>query len=276
VSNIRSSRNGQPVTPSELPYDEIWLHDFEFVPQPGEHPDVVCLVARELCSGRTLRLWRDHLGLPPPYRTDKRVLFISFVANAECACHLALGWPMPARVLDLSPVFRNLTNARYTPDGKGLLGALRYYGLDALPAKQKDAMQKRVMQGWPFTLKEQQQILDYCLSDVESLERLLLRILTDPEFDLGVALYHGEFAAVSAVMEHNGVPIDREIFPQLADKDTWRTVRDDVVPAIDAKYGVYVRRPLHDLPHHRHVGLDPLNRCLEPGDRGRSGRAHRE
>jgi DNA polymerase-1 len=59
--------------------------------------------------------------------------------------------------------------------------------------------------------------------------------------DLGVALYHGEFAAVSALMEHHGVPIDMEIFPQLADKDTWRALRDAMVPAIDAQYGVYVR-----------------------------------
>jgi DNA polymerase I len=59
--------------------------------------------------------------------------------------------------------------------------------------------------------------------------------------DLGVALYHGEFAAVSALMEHHGVPIDMENFPHLADKDIWRTVRDAMVPAIDAQYGVYVR-----------------------------------
>jgi DNA polymerase-1 len=58
---------------------------------------------------------------------------------------------------------------------------------------------------------------------------------------LGIALYHGEFAAVSAQMEHNGVPIDMEIFPQLADEDTWRAVRDAMVPEIDARYGVYVR-----------------------------------
>ena len=58
---------------------------------------------------------------------------------------------------------------------------------------------------------------------------------------LGVALYHGEFAAVSALMEHHGVPIDMEIFPQLADKDTWLALRDAMVPVIDAQYGVYVR-----------------------------------
>jgi hypothetical protein len=44
------------VTPTDLPFEEIWLHDFEFVSQPGERPDVGCLAAPELRSGRTLRL----------------------------------------------------------------------------------------------------------------------------------------------------------------------------------------------------------------------------
>jgi hypothetical protein len=228
------------VTPIELPFDEIWLHDFEFVPRPGERPDVVCLAAHELRSGQTLRLWRDELGPHPSYRTDSNVLFVNFVANAECACHLSLQWPMPVRVLDLSPVFRNLTNGRYTPDGKGQLGALRYFGFDTMSVKQKDAMRKRIMAGWPFTPEERQQIQNYCADDVNDLRRLLLKILEQSEFNLGVALYHGEFAAVSAGMEHNGVPIDREIFPPLADEDIWRAVRDAMVPEIDTQYGVYV------------------------------------
>jgi hypothetical protein len=32
-----------------------------------------------------------------------------------------------------------------------------------------------------------------------------------------------------------------ELFTQLADSETWRAVRDAMVPAIDARYGVYVR-----------------------------------
>jgi DNA polymerase family A len=237
--SMLSSRNGRLVTPTDLPFEEIWLHDFEFVSQPGERPDVVCLAAHELRSGRTLRLWRDELGEQPPYRTDDGVLFVNFVANAECACHLALDWPLPANVLDLSPAFRNLTNGRYTPEGKGLLGALRYFGLDTISTKHKDGMQKRVMRGWPFTPEEREQILKYCGSDVDALARLLPFLLNDS--DLNIALYHGEFAAVSALMEHYGVPIDMEIFPQLADENTWGAVRDAMVPAIDAKYGVYVR-----------------------------------
>ena len=226
---------------AQLPYAEIWLHDFEFISLPGERPDVVCLASRELRSGRTLRLWRDELGDRPPYRIDRDGLTVSFVANAECACHLALGWPLPQNVLDLSPAFRNSTNGLRTPEGKGLLGALRYYGFDTIGGKQKDAAQKRVMQGWPFTAVEREWILAYCLSDVEALELLLPRILRDMSARaLSVALHHSEFAAASALMEHRGVPIDKEVFGQLADANAWRAIRDAMVPTIDARYGVYV------------------------------------
>ena len=227
------------MTKIDLPFGEIWLRDFEFIPRPGERPDVVCLVAHELRSGRTLRLWRDELGEQPPYPIDNNTLFVSFVANAECVCHLALGWPLPKHELDLSPAFRNLVNGRPTPEGKGLIGALRYFHLDAISTKHKDAMRERIVQGWPFTDEERRQILLYCEGDVDSLRKLMLRML--PEINLNLALHYGEFAAVSALMEHHGVPIDMEVYAPLADEETWQAVRDDMVPVIDAKYGVYVR-----------------------------------
>ena len=76
---------------------------------------------------------------------------------------------------------------------------------------------------------------------------MLPRILRDmSERDLRIALHHGEFAAASALMEHHGVPIDMEVFTQLADADTWRAIRDAMVPMIDAQYGVYVRNAAGD------------------------------
>ena len=76
------------------------------------------------------------------------------------------------------------------------------------------------------------------------LEPLLDRLLRDmSDRYLRLALHHGEFAAVSALMEHRGVPIDGDIFWPLADPDTWREIRDALVPKVDAKYGVYVRGP---------------------------------
>ena len=87
--------------------------DFEFVSQPGERPDVVCLAAHELRSGRTLRLWRDELGEQPPFRTDDGALFVSFVGERRDAPATSR-WvgPLPANVLDPNPDFRNLSNGR--------------------------------------------------------------------------------------------------------------------------------------------------------------------
>jgi DNA polymerase I len=58
--------------------------------------------------------------------------------------------------------------------------------------------------------------------------------------DLNIALHWGEFAALSAQMEHNGVPINMEVFPDLKDKHVWSFIRDALVPKINPQYGVYV------------------------------------
>jgi DNA polymerase family A len=215
--------------------------DFEFVSKPGERPDVVCLAWHELPSGQTTCLWRDELGTTPPYCIDDETLFVCFVGNAELGCHLSLGWPLPAHVLDLNPEFRCITNGRIVPAGKGLLGALAYYRLDAIEAKRKDDLRSRIMRGWPFTVEERAEILEYAASDVDGMVRLLPRML--PDIELDAALHRGEFVAASARMEHRGPPIDMDVYSQLADKRAWSFVRDAMVPAIDADYGVYVKGP---------------------------------
>jgi hypothetical protein len=224
----------------ELPFKEIWLHDTEFITSSGSHHDVICLAAKELRSGRTLSLWYEQGERPPcPYDTGPDSLFVNFVGNAGCGSHLALGWPLPAKMLDLSPEFRCFMCGRSDKESRGLLGAMQRFRVDNIGALLKDAMRKRILQGRPFTAKEIREILEYCMSDVEALERLLPHLL--PLIDLPIALYRGEFIAVSAVMEYRGVPIDMEIFPRLLDKFAWAAVRDAMVPAIDAQYGVYVR-----------------------------------
>jgi len=231
------------VTADELPFAQIWLFDFEFIPEPGELPDVLWLCARELRTGRIVQLWRDSptdRWPLPPYAVDDDALFVCFVGNAECLCHLTLGWPLPRHVLDLSPVFRNYINGRTPPgEGKGLVGALSHFGLSNIGGRRKDAMHARILKGRPFSPDEQTKILDYCMSDVDALELLLPKLL--PYVELDTALHWGEFAAVSAAMEHRGVPIDLEICRQLQDKAVWAFVRDALVPKIDAQYGVYVR-----------------------------------
>jgi DNA polymerase-1 len=228
------------VTAAELPFTHIILEDFEFVLKPGERPDVVCGAFFDLNTGQTTLRWRDELdvdGLPyDPQRAD--TLVVSFVFNAEGACHLALGQPLPKNILDLSPEFKCHVNARGIPrKDQSLVRALQYFGESAIAPKRKDAMRARIMRGWPFAAEERAQILGYCNEDVEALRKLLFKLL--PYIDLPIALHRGEAVAALARSEHVGVPIDMEIFPQIDDKATWRDLRDDMVPRVDV-HGIYV------------------------------------
>ena len=208
-------------------FEEVVFADFEFVAKPGERPDVVCLAWHEMSTGQTRCLWRDQLGDSPPYRIDDRTLYICFVGNAELGCHLSLNWPLPANVVDFNPEFRRITNGRTVPEGKGLLGAMAYYGISStIDAKYKREMQKRIEKGWPFTDAEKEKIMCYAPADVDALVKLQPKILSDTDLDL--ALHRGESVAVLALMEHRGVPIDREIFPLLTDKRAWSYVRDAI------------------------------------------------
>src|ERR1051326_4330928 len=118
-----------PLSPLIFPYREIWAVDFEFIADPGENPNPVCLVAWELHSGRRLRLWQDEMGPTPPYGTGPDTLFVAYYASAEIGCHLALGWPVPERILDLFTEFRNATNGLPRLSRAGLTGVLVHHVL---------------------------------------------------------------------------------------------------------------------------------------------------
>lgn len=221
-------------------FREVWAVDFEFSAPPGERPKPICLVAKELGSGRTLRVWEDELHRldHPPYPIDPDALFVAYYASAEFGCHLALGWPLPAATLDLFTEFRNRTNGIPTPSGAGLLGALVYFGLDAMDTQEKDSMRELAIRGGPWTAAEQAALLAYCEGDVLALERLLPRMA--PSLDVERALLRGRYMRAAARMEHRGVPIDVHALTAL--RANWSSVQDQLIQRIDAEYGVFEGR----------------------------------
>jgi DNA polymerase I len=220
-------------------FREVVVVDAEFTALPGERPDPVCLVTRELRSGRRFRIWLDGVGrgLRLPYATGRDVLFIAFYASADLGVYRQLGHPMPEHILDLFIEFRDRTNGLPTPAGASLLGALTYFGLDTMGAVEKKEMQEAIGNGtWRgrFTPEE---ILDYCEGDVHALIRLLPVML--PRIDLPRALLRGRYMAAAAAMEHNGIPIDVEILARL--RERWTGIQDDLIRAIDV-YSIYEGR----------------------------------
>lgn len=223
-----------------LPFREVWALDFEFISEPGARPVPVCMVARELGSGRLVRLWQDELTARPPFPVDDQTLFVAYYASAEIGCFLALGWPVPSRVLDLFTEFRNETNGQTMPHGNGLLGALAHHGITSITSAQKEEERALVMRGGPWSGDERRRILDYCQSDVDPMQPLLERMvghIRATPGGLGQALLRGRYMTAAARMEWTGVPIDTGMLAQL--RDGWDGIKLDLVKAVDKDYGVY-------------------------------------
>ena len=223
-----------------LPFREVWALDFEFVAEPGARPVPVCMVARELGTGRLIRMWQDELPARPPFRVDDQALFVAYYASAEVGCFLALGWPVPTRLLDLFTEFRNETNGIPLPEGRGLLGALAYHNIPSITSDQKHEERALVMRGGPWSPRERARVLDYCQTDVDPLAPLLERMtggIRARPAGLGQALLRGRYMAAAARIEWAGVPMDTDLLARL--RAGWDSIKLDLVRAVDKDYGVY-------------------------------------
>ena len=223
-------------------FREVWLMDFEFVAAPGERPDPICCVARELRSGREVRLWDEELRASrSPVPAD--ALLVVYYAPAELGCFLALGWPMPAAVLDLYAEFRNFANSRDGAlgiRGASLLAALAHFGLTHLDPDQKAGWRDRILQGRPYSGEDQAGILDYCASDVRALAHLLpalaARLHSRPKW-IEHALLRGRYMRAVATMEHRGVPVDAPLLHQLSAH--WEEIKVELIHTICADYPIF-------------------------------------
>lgn len=257
------------MTPADLSaFREVWLVDFEFQAPPGERPHPLCLVAREFYTNRLRGIWFDPFDIDPapPFAVGEDALFVAYYASAELACHQALNWPMPARVLDLFVEFRNMTNGKPTAGGNGLLGALAHFGLNALDGAEKEEMRQLAMRGGLYTLEERAAMVHYCQTDVDALAKLLPAML--PYIDLPRALVRGRYMAAAARMEWNGIPLDTETLAEL--REHWDTIKSRLVVAVDQDFGVFVptnRKPLNPTSQFGHAILAEAERCeLDPYD----------
>jgi hypothetical protein len=140
-----------------LPYKHVVAADFEFEfgghasfeesNRSGERPRPVCMVAKELRSGQTWRIWRGEAGSKPPFPIGRDAVFVAYYNSAELGCFGAWDWPNPTNILDLYAEFRVSTNGLATPAGRGLVGALVYYGLDSIGAQEKDELRLLILRG---------------------------------------------------------------------------------------------------------------------------------
>ena len=216
----------------------IWVCDTEFIALPGEHPEPVCLVATEIFSGQTVRLWRHEMtnARCAPFDCGQTSLFVAYYASAELSVFKACGWAIPINILDLFVEFRLRTNGAYLPFGNGLLGALQYFGMHGMTTEDKDSNRDLIMRGGPWSDEERQRILNYCEEDVSASKQLFLKM--QPGIDLKRALYfRGTYCKAVAEMEYTGVPVDVVTLSRI--QKGWEKIKDKLIARVNQIIPVY-------------------------------------
>jgi DNA polymerase family A len=186
-------------------FAEIWAVDFEFYCPSGRNPTPHCLAAREIRSHRCIRLWSDAFNSAPPFAIGPDSLFLAYAAAAEMRCHLVLGWPLPANVIDLFTESRLRLNFPGPERGRGsLLETLDRFGIPHIDPIEKKRLQK--FAGQPeHGGEDREKILEYCQSDVDVLPELFAQLL--PEMDIAKAMERGEYVKETARIEYRGVSV---------------------------------------------------------------------
>lgn len=218
------------------PPSKVWSVDFEYGTDENFRPIPICMVAREIYSGELHRVW---LWDDPPSDCPigfTQALYTAYNASAEMNCHLKLGWNFPNCIVDLFAEY-SAKKAGLSPQPKSLLDALSNYGISGISAGEKKEMRDLCIRGGPYTMKEREDILDYCQSDVDATAKLFLKMWPEISENFSPALWRGEYAKAVAKIEANGIPLDARNLRRI--QNAWPEVRRQMIRSVDAKYNVY-------------------------------------
>ena len=199
-------------------FSSIWIAVSAIKAKRGEVVTPVSFAVSDLAGHHF------EIGVPklrgvrfPPYPTGPQSLVITIDATELFGMHLALGWRLPERVVDLLVEFRNLTNGKLRPAVGGLAGALLWFGCSTTGALHTGTSGHQLRQR------------------LEAVTRLFHAMRST--LNLGHALLRGRYLAAVARIEIVGLPIDQRLVEQL--RREWGPIKQQATRIIDAKFGVY-------------------------------------
>ena len=223
-------------------FDHILIFDYEFQINPGEHPKVVSLTVEDLVTGDVVQQWLVGQAVKFPFPVE-RSLLVGHYVSAEASCYLDQVKELPkfwfcTYVQELKN-YLGLKNHRFD-----LLSCCHRYNIETISWEIKDARRNTIMGNYPnYTEEEQQQILEYNMSDVVVNKKLFLKILEKAEKDkvdyktyISQAIYHGRSKALEAKIKRNGIPINPNLHNDL--ETYYSQVRKQEMEELNKKLGV--------------------------------------
>ena len=201
-------------------FSSVWIVICGVLVRPGEPLTPAYIGAANVAKLEQVRQVdaAKLLGLlRPPYPTGPKCLLVTIDAEKLAGCHLALGWRLPERIVDLTVEFRNATNGRQLPCGSGFAGALVWFGLPAADG------------------------LNVGTSPAAVCRRLMavarLFEAMQSQLDLGRAVLRGRYLTAVARMESVGVPVDRGMAMSL--RAYWTQLRLNLVKVFDPQFNFF-------------------------------------
>ena len=200
-------------------FTSIWIVVVAASRRPGEAPIPVAIAALDVVTGRVL-----EIGMPKlrgvrhaPFSTGPKALVVSIDTSELVGCHLALGWRVPERIVDLLIEAKNTSNGQTRILVGGIAGAALAFG--------QPTAGLLVNGSSPGQLRQR----------LEGVHRLFRAMRSS--LDLGRALLRGRYLCAVARIEAVGLPIDQVAIDHLREK--WPVIRDRVIEIVDVDFDVY-------------------------------------
>ncbi len=162
--------------------------DFEFrMPQMG-HPEIRCLSALSLKTGRRWDYWADDIPILPPFSFGPDTVYLMHFGEAEFACFHVLEWGLPTFIFDTYTIITQLRarpakkvcGVKHIPapynHGKSLVGTLKSFGIEHAMKDEKEDMRALAMtdkRSDEFSQNERRDLLHYCRTDIDPYVGLL-------------------------------------------------------------------------------------------------------
>ena len=228
-------------------FDQIFVVDTEFrqdLKERGETPDPICAVYKEIKSQKIFKHSGGDLNKLPPHKPNK-TLFVAFNVVAEASCFKVLNIKMPQFWWDVFVENKKLYQGKIK-SGKGAFGLLRTaqrYGIEAMSEGLKQWNINKILYDKDHPIED---IVDYCLDDVLTTEKVFVAQLKDLEETFSNkgplemiqhALFHGLSMANTAAVECNGIPIDTDLYNEI--NENFPTVKDKIINDINSRLDVY-------------------------------------
>ncbi len=203
-------------------FDFVVAYDYEYSQTPGNNPNPVCVTYKDLKTGKITQQWLLGRKQKSPFPVAS-TLFICHYAVAEVSCDIVRGITKPTFIFDSFVEEKKMLNGKIKV-GFGLLDTCERYNIKGVMSEaHKTLWRDTIINNFPnYSDEEQQGILKYNLEDVLTNEKLFYAQLEKLSFKnnnyhqiVSQACFHGRSMGVCAQIEHNGIPVNLEIYNDL-------------------------------------------------------------